>query len=116
VAWQIVFGSRVAPMHAPDIARGFSRMMDLIRSEWKLQVRLRWPPTCGTLCRLRVARIRPRLRAMSRIPVVPGAGEAGATGSPPAVVNAVLDALGEWGVRHLDMPLTPEKVWQAIHG
>jgi carbon-monoxide dehydrogenase large subunit len=47
---------------------------------------------------------------------VKGAGEAGATGSPPAVVNAVLDALGEWEVRHVDMPLTPEKVWHAIHG
>jgi carbon-monoxide dehydrogenase large subunit len=45
---------------------------------------------------------------------VKGCGEAGATGSPPAVVNAVLDALAEWGVRHLDMPLTPEKIWRAV--
>lgn len=45
-----------------------------------------------------------------------GCGEAGATGAPPAVVHAVLDALREWGIRSLDMPLTPEKIWRAIHG
>jgi carbon-monoxide dehydrogenase large subunit len=46
---------------------------------------------------------------------VKGVGEAGAIASPPAVVNAVVDALSPWGVRHLDMPLTAEKVWRAIH-
>ena len=45
---------------------------------------------------------------------VKGAGEAGATGAPPALVNAVVDALKPYGVRHLDMPLTPEKVWRTI--
>ena len=45
-----------------------------------------------------------------------GIGESGAVGSPPAVVNAVVDALSGHGVRHLDMPLTPEKVWRAING
>ncbi|HEX9645918.1 MAG TPA: xanthine dehydrogenase family protein molybdopterin-binding subunit [Alphaproteobacteria bacterium] len=43
-----------------------------------------------------------------------GCGEAGAAGAPPAVVNAVVDALAAYGVRHLDMPLTPERVWRAI--
>lgn len=43
-----------------------------------------------------------------------GIGEAGTIGSTPAVVNAVIDALAPYGVRHLDMPLTPEKVWSAI--
>jgi len=43
-----------------------------------------------------------------------GCGEAGATGAPPAVVNAVVDALKEFGVVHLDMPLTREKLWSAI--
>ena len=43
---------------------------------------------------------------------VKGIGEAGAIGATPAVVNAVMDALG---VKHLDMPLTPEKVWRSIH-
>ena len=43
-----------------------------------------------------------------------GAGEAGAIGAPPAIVNAVLDALAPLGVRHIDMPLTPERVWRAI--
>jgi aerobic carbon-monoxide dehydrogenase large subunit len=45
---------------------------------------------------------------------VKGAGEAGAIGSPPALVNAVVDALGELGIDHLDMPLTPERLWRAI--
>ena len=45
---------------------------------------------------------------------VKGAGEAGATGAPPAVVNAVCDALSAYGISHIDMPITSEKVWQAI--
>lgn len=43
-----------------------------------------------------------------------GCGEAGAIGSPPAVINAVLDALAPLGVKDLDMPATPLRVWQAI--
>jgi carbon-monoxide dehydrogenase large subunit len=43
-----------------------------------------------------------------------GAGEAGAIGAPPALVNAVVDALAELGIDHLDMPLTPERLWRAI--
>jgi carbon-monoxide dehydrogenase large subunit len=43
-----------------------------------------------------------------------GCGEAGAIGSPPALVNAVIDALAERGVTHLDMPLTPRRVWEAV--
>ena len=45
---------------------------------------------------------------------VKGCGEAGAIASPAAVANAVIDALKPFGIRHLDMPLTPEKVWSAI--
>jgi carbon-monoxide dehydrogenase large subunit len=45
---------------------------------------------------------------------VKGCGEAGAIGSPPAFVNAVLDALNDYGIEHIDMPLTPLAVWQAI--
>lgn len=45
---------------------------------------------------------------------VKGAGEAGTIGAPPAVVNAVVDALAHLGVTHLDMPLTPLKLWQAM--
>lgn len=44
-----------------------------------------------------------------------GIGEAGTIGSTPAVMNAVLDAIRHLGVDHLDMPLTPSKVWQAIN-
>ncbi len=46
---------------------------------------------------------------------VKGCGEAGAIGSPPAFVNAVLDALKDHHIDHLDMPLTAEKVWNAIN-
>jgi len=45
---------------------------------------------------------------------VKGAGEAGATGAPPAVISAVCDALRDYGIKHIDMPLTPERVWRAI--
>ena len=45
---------------------------------------------------------------------VKGAGEAGATGAPPAILSAVADALKGYGIRHIDMPLTPERVWRAI--
>ena len=45
---------------------------------------------------------------------VKGCGEAGAIGSPPAVINAIVDALKEYGVDHIDMPATPERVWRAI--
>jgi carbon-monoxide dehydrogenase large subunit len=43
-----------------------------------------------------------------------GVGEAGTIGATPCVVNAVLDALKPLGIRHLDMPLRPEKIWRAI--
>ncbi len=43
-----------------------------------------------------------------------GCGEAGCAGSLSTIVNAVIDALSDYGVKHLDMPLTSEKVWRAI--
>ncbi|KJC52127.1 xanthine dehydrogenase family protein molybdopterin-binding subunit [Bradyrhizobium sp. LTSP857] len=43
-----------------------------------------------------------------------GCGEAGCAGSLSTVVNAVIDALSECGIKHIDMPLTPERVWRAI--
>jgi aerobic carbon-monoxide dehydrogenase large subunit len=45
-----------------------------------------------------------------------GIGESGAIGATPAVQNAVVDALRHLGVAHVDMPLTPERVWRAIRG
>ncbi|MFC7495743.1 MULTISPECIES: aerobic carbon-monoxide dehydrogenase large subunit [unclassified Nocardioides] len=45
-----------------------------------------------------------------------GVGESATVGSPPAVVNAVVDALAPYGVRHADMPLTPSRVWEAMRG
>jgi len=47
---------------------------------------------------------------------VKGVGEAGTIGCSPAVVNSVVDALSPLGVRHLDMPLTPEKIWKVMAG
>jgi len=47
---------------------------------------------------------------------IKGVGEAGTIAATPAIVNAVLDALAPFGVRHLDMPLKPEKIWRAIRG
>jgi len=45
---------------------------------------------------------------------VKGVGEAGTIGCSPALVNSVVDALSPLGVRHIDMPLTPEKIWNLI--
>jgi carbon-monoxide dehydrogenase large subunit len=47
---------------------------------------------------------------------VKGIGEAGTIASPPAVVNAVIDAIAHLGVTHLEKPATPERVWRALHG
>jgi carbon-monoxide dehydrogenase large subunit len=47
---------------------------------------------------------------------VKGVGESATVGSPAAVVNAVIDALKPFGVRHVDMPLTPAQVWRAMQG
>jgi carbon-monoxide dehydrogenase large subunit len=44
-----------------------------------------------------------------------GIGESATVGSPPAIVNAVCDALAPYGVRHVDMPCTPARVWDAMH-
>ncbi|HMQ30933.1 MAG TPA: molybdopterin-dependent oxidoreductase [Chloroflexaceae bacterium] len=46
---------------------------------------------------------------------VKGAGEAGTIGSAQAVMNAIIDALQPFGVKHLQMPATPERIWKAIH-
>jgi carbon-monoxide dehydrogenase large subunit len=45
-----------------------------------------------------------------------GVGESATVGSPPAIVNAVVDALKPFGIRHADMPLTPSRVWDAMQG
>jgi carbon-monoxide dehydrogenase large subunit len=45
---------------------------------------------------------------------IKGVGEAGTIGSTPAIVNAVIDALAPYGVRHIDMPLRPEKIWRLM--
>jgi carbon-monoxide dehydrogenase large subunit len=47
---------------------------------------------------------------------VKGVGEAGTIGSTPSIVNAVVDALKPFGVRHIDMPLRPEKLWKLMQG
>jgi len=45
-----------------------------------------------------------------------GAGEGGTTGAPPALINALVDALRDYGVEHIEMPATPERIWRAMHG
>jgi hypothetical protein len=45
---------------------------------------------------------------------VKGCGEVGTIGSPAAVANAVVDALSAYGVRHVDMPATPNRIWSLI--
>jgi carbon-monoxide dehydrogenase large subunit len=45
-----------------------------------------------------------------------GCGEAGTSGGLPSVANAVIDALSEYNIRHLEMPMTPARIWQAIQG
>ncbi len=47
---------------------------------------------------------------------VKGCGEAGASGGLPSIMNAIVDALSPYGVKHMEMPATPEKVWRAIRG
>ncbi|HLX44712.1 MAG TPA: xanthine dehydrogenase family protein molybdopterin-binding subunit [Bryobacteraceae bacterium] len=47
---------------------------------------------------------------------VKGVGEAGTIGASPAVVNSVVDALAPLGVKHIDMPMTPEKIWMLVRG
>jgi carbon-monoxide dehydrogenase large subunit len=44
-----------------------------------------------------------------------GAGEAGCVGALPAVVNAVVDALKEYGIKHIEMPATAERIWRVIN-
>ena len=46
---------------------------------------------------------------------VKGCGEAGCVGAMPAVANAIVDALSGFGVRHIEMPATPERIWRAIN-
>jgi carbon-monoxide dehydrogenase large subunit len=46
---------------------------------------------------------------------VKGAGEAGCVGALPAIANALVDALSQFGVRHIEMPATPERIWRAMH-
>jgi aerobic carbon-monoxide dehydrogenase large subunit len=71
-------------------------------------------PRAADLPRLRLA------RTETPSPVNPlgikGIGEAGTIGSTPAVVNAVIDALAPLGVTHIDMPLTPQKIWRLCQG
>jgi len=58
--------------------------------------------------------------AVTPTPVNPmgakGVGEAGTLGSTPSVVAAAVDALSEFGVKHIDMMLRPERLWRIIHG
>ena len=90
------------------------------------RVRRRWPagrPAASRTTPCRALRISQTCRRNStEVPAttnplgIKGAGEAGATGAPPAVISAILDALSPLGIEHIDMPATPNKIWHAIHG
>ncbi len=74
-----------------------------------------WTTHCRALTTSRTSRsIFWRCPASSNPLGVKGAGEAGSVGSPPALINAIIDALSVDGVTHIDMPATPESVWQAL--
>jgi carbon-monoxide dehydrogenase large subunit len=45
---------------------------------------------------------------------VKGCGEVGSIGAPAAVINAIVDALAHLGIKHVEMPATPERVWKTI--
>jgi carbon-monoxide dehydrogenase large subunit len=47
---------------------------------------------------------------------IKGAGETGTIASTAAVANAVMDALSPFGIQHIDMPLTPGRIWEALRG
>ena len=51
---------------------------------------------------------------MSAVLSLPAGREAGCAGALPSVMNALVDALSEYGIRHIDMPATPLRVWEAI--
>ena len=61
-----------------------------------------------------VAVINHPVPAKTNVLGVKGCGEAGCAGSLTSIMNAVVDALSEYGIRHIDMPATPHRVWQAI--
>jgi aerobic carbon-monoxide dehydrogenase large subunit len=46
---------------------------------------------------------------------VKGSGQAGCIAAPQTVINAIVDALSPFGIDHIDMPATPERIWRAIH-
>ena len=74
---------------------------------WTTCYRLRWRRQSGR----RTRPVPPR----PITPLVPkGIGESATVGAPAAIANAVVDALWHLGVRHIDIPITPEKVWQCL--
>ena len=75
-----------------------------------------WTTRCRAPTTCRTSRSRPATCRCKANPLgIKGAGEAGAVGAPPALINAIVDALHHKGVRHIDMPATPSRVWQALH-
>ena len=70
-------------------------------------------PRAGDMPQLKTILMGPPSR--TNVLGVKGAGEAGTCGAPPAIVSAASHALKPLGVRHVDMPLTPERLWRAIH-
>ena len=75
-----------------------------------------WTTPCRAPTTCRSSRSRPATCRCKANPLgIKGAGEAGAIGAPPALINAIVDALHHKGIRHIDMPATPKRVWEALH-
>ena len=82
------------------------------RDWWQAEGRARLVPATGSVSPSRM--MPPARSAFGRATNMPTTNPSMA--SPPAVVNAVIDALAPFGLRHADMPLTPAQVWLAVQG
>ena len=69
-------------------------------------------PRAGDICNMEI--ISAPIPTASNLIGAKGGGESGPTGALPATINAVVDALKPLGVDHIDMPATPQKIWQTI--
>jgi carbon-monoxide dehydrogenase large subunit len=69
-------------------------------------------PRADTLCNMEI--ISAPVPTASNLIGAKGGGESGPTGALPATMNAVVDALRPLGIDHIDMPATPQRIWQAI--
>ena len=125
---QLCDGERFRRAGEPDVGRGAGawrhRAGHRPSADGNGELRRRWPTADRVLYGLCACRAPPTCRhwdskaiRFRRAPMrwgSKGCGEAGCAGSLPAVMNALVDALSEFGITHIDMPATPHRIWQAI--